>query len=411
MNGKVLVATEAPAILSGDSQMSESSRKEYIARINRAIDFIDNNLDRELTLREIAEHAWFSPFHFHRIFSGIMNETLAAFIRRVRLEKAAAQLVANPGKSVTDIAFDVGFSGSSVFSRCFRNHFGVSPAEWRSGSQANRKECKTDGKDRQEPGAIPSYSDSIDDSCHVGSESTRRRIEIMMTSKLKVEVRNLAPVTVAYVRHIGPYAGDAALFEGLFGRLWRWAGPRGMLNQKDLQVLIVYHDNPDVTDASKLRTSVCITVPKGTEVSGEVGLMDLAGGQYACGRFELTSSEFQGAWDSVCGQWLPDSGWQPDDRPCFESYLNDHRSHPEGKHVVDICVPVKPSLGPLRGPFKVQRRLSQPPLVQGSRLRVPRLQFRCNPSIPSRIPMNPNCPQWLRHPDPSVPNTRLSRMR
>lgn len=330
--------------------MSESSRKEYIARINRAIDYIEKNIDRDLTLREIAEHAWFSPFHFHRIFSGIMNETLAAFIRRVRLEKAAAQLAANPDKSITDIALDLGFSGSSVFSRCFRSHFGVSPAQWRSGTlrdvqdskdcKADRKDRKTDGKIWQEREEAPSYAVPVDGNDEFFNKpDDRRRCD--MTNKMKVDVRDLAPVTVAYVRHIGPYAGNSALFEGLFGRLWRWAGPRGMLNQKDLQVLIVYHDNPDLTDASKLRTSVCITVPKGTEVSGEVGLMDLPGGKYACGRFELTSSEFQRAWDGMCGNWLPDSGWQPDDRPCFESYLNDHRSHPEGKHIVDICVPVK----------------------------------------------------------------------
>ena len=326
--------------------MSQSSRNEYITRINRAIDYIEQHIDRDLTLREIAEHAWFSPFHFHRIFSGIMNETLAAFIRRVRLEKAAAQLAANPGKSITEIALDLGFSGSSVFSRCFRSHFGVSPAQWRSGKHgkdcnADRKDRKTDGKNRQDRDEMSPYAVHVDANDGLFNKPNGRR-RCDMTEKMKVEVRDLAPVTVAYVRHIGPYAGDSALFEGLFGRLWRWAGPHGMLNQKDLQVLIVYHDNPDLTDASKLRTSVCITVPKGTEVSGEVGLMDLPGGKYACGRFELTSSEFQGAWDSMCGCWLPDSGWQPDDRPCFESYLNDHRSHPEGKFIVDICVPVKP---------------------------------------------------------------------
>ena len=44
----------------------------------------------------------------------------------------------------------------------------------------------------------------------------------------------------------------------------------------------------------------------------------------------------------VFGGWLPESGYQPDDRLCYEIYQNDPKEHPEGIHIVDICVPVKP---------------------------------------------------------------------
>ena len=42
------------------------------------------------------------------------------------------------------------------------------------------------------------------------------------------------------------------------------------------------------------------------------------------------------------GQWLPESGYQAADAPCFEVYLNEPEQHPEGKHIVDIYEPVKP---------------------------------------------------------------------
>lgn len=105
----------------------------------------------------------------------------------------------------------------------------------------------------------------------------------------------------------------------------------------------IYHDNPEITDEGKLRVSVCVVVPPETEVSGEIGKMAVAGGPYAVGRFELSSDEFAGAWNTLYGVWLPESGYEPDDRPAFEIYRNDPRQHPQGKSIVDICVPVKPT--------------------------------------------------------------------
>lgn len=157
-----------------------------------------------------------------------------------------------------------------------------------------------------------------------------------------VRVEETTPLNVAYVRHIGPYAGDAELFKGLFGKLMSWAGPRGLLRFPETRMLCVYHDNPDVTEPEKLRVSACITVPKGTPVEGEVGTMEVPGGRYAFAHFELDPSEYGAAWTWVYGTWLPSSGYQPDDRPCFELYLNDPNQHPEHKHVVEIVAPVRP---------------------------------------------------------------------
>ena len=85
-------------------------RAEYVARINRVIDYIEANLEDELSLRSLAKVANFSAYHFHRIFKGIVGETLNQFIQRRRIEKAASMLIGNPAKPITDIAFDCGFS-------------------------------------------------------------------------------------------------------------------------------------------------------------------------------------------------------------------------------------------------------------------------------------------------------------
>jgi len=57
---------------------------------------------------------------------------------------------------------------------------------------------------------------------------------------------------------------------------------------------------------------------------------------------EIAGDEFEDAWNMLMGGWLPESGYQPDDRLCYELCLNNPREHPGNKHIVDICVPVKP---------------------------------------------------------------------
>ena len=73
-------------------------REVYISRINRVIDYIESNIASDLSLEELADVAHFSSFHFHRIFRAMVDEPLNVFIQRVRIEKAAAKLIANPRK-------------------------------------------------------------------------------------------------------------------------------------------------------------------------------------------------------------------------------------------------------------------------------------------------------------------------
>ena len=157
-----------------------------------------------------------------------------------------------------------------------------------------------------------------------------------------VAVRGIQEMHVAYLRHIGPYAGKGDLFQRLTGRLIAWAGPRGLACFPEAKLLRVYYDDPHITDSSKLRIDVCLTVPKGTAADGEIGSMTISGGRCAVGHFEIFPEQFPDAYDAIYGEWMRQSGYQPDDRPCYEVSLNDPSRNPEGKHVVEICVPVKP---------------------------------------------------------------------
>ncbi len=318
-------------------------REEYISRINRVIDHISSNLDSELRLDQLALVANFSPFHFHRIFKSMTGETLFQFIQRIRLEKAAQQLISNPRKTITEIAFDCGFSSSATFARAFKEAFSQSASQWRTSRRCDAADfqginSKNRKLIRKQSQATLQFSYYIDNS----TRTQTWRIETMDKKQLKIEVKEMPEYEVAYVRHIGPYKGDAALFKGMFTKLMTWAGPRGLLRFPETKTLSVYHDDPKLTDESKLRTDACITVPPGTEVDGEIGSMKVPGGKFVVAHFELNVDEYEEAWGIVCGEWLPDSGYQPDDRLCYEICLNNPAEHPEGKHIVDICVPIRP---------------------------------------------------------------------
>lgn len=303
---------------------------EYIARINKAIDFIEKNITKPLSLEKISKVACFSPFHFHRIFKAFTGETLNTFIRRIRIEKAAMMLEYDLKSSITDIALKSGFPSSQIFARAFKDFFDMTPTAFREKSKnrnTNSKKVEALKFHLQYP---------------VDERRPHLTFNSLSTKNMKIEIKNLPEKTVAYVRHIGPYKGDSKLFETLFGKLGQWAGPRRLIGP-DVEFLSIYYDDPGVTDDEKLRMDVCLTVQNDTKVEGEIGKQVLASGEYAICRFELKEpKEFEQAWNTVYTKWLPQSGYQPDNRPAYEIYRNDPKEHPEGIHIVDICVPVKP---------------------------------------------------------------------
>jgi AraC family transcriptional regulator len=227
----------------------------------------------------------------------------------------------------------------------FKEVFSMSATEWRKGGHRDdSKICETK---RNEEQAINNRRQAVDVAIeYTGDRANTQRWRVTMKAptelQANVEVKDLPQMHVAYIRHIGPYEGDTELFGRLFGRLFQWAGPRDLLRFPETKTLSVYYDNPDITDPDKRRVDVCISVPEGTKVDGAVGKTTIEGGRYAVARFEIAVNQYGDAWNAVYGGWLPESGYQPADGPCFELYHNDPNEHPEHKHIFDICIPVKP---------------------------------------------------------------------
>lgn len=102
--------------------------KQYEEKIFKALEIISNNLDKKLDWKQISRDCFISEYHFHRIFTEYMKETPGSYIKRSRLELAAAYLKKNNmDLSILDIALKCGYSNQASFTKAFKGHFGYTP--------------------------------------------------------------------------------------------------------------------------------------------------------------------------------------------------------------------------------------------------------------------------------------------
>ena len=309
----------------------EQSKQEYIARINRIMEYIERHIDQPIHLDSMAQIAHFSPFHFHRIFTVLVGETPANFLQRIRIEKAAQQLKDSPYKVIGDIAYSCGFSSLSLFSRTFRKHFGVSAKEYR---QLEKPLLVKDGVYFSKMGQQLSKKSKL--FVITNEEFCTNKLKQLIIMETEVIVKEMPELQVIYCRHTGAFnqIGQA------YGKLMHFAGPRGLLGSPNAKTLTVYHDDPSVTKIDKMRQSACLIVNSDVKVEGEIGKMTVPAGKYAVGHFEIVETQFEQAWNTMC-LWLTESGYEPGEGYNYELYHNDHTQHPERKFILDICIPLK----------------------------------------------------------------------
>jgi AraC-like DNA-binding protein len=107
------------------------NRLNYFYRIQRSIDYIEENLNQVITLEDLASRAFFSPFHFHRIFQMVVGDTVMDYIRKRRLACAARYLIGSP-KNILDIAVEYQFNTHNSFIRAFKKEYGITPKQYRN---------------------------------------------------------------------------------------------------------------------------------------------------------------------------------------------------------------------------------------------------------------------------------------
>lgn len=297
--------------------------EEYNRRIHKVQDYIENHIDQQLSLENVSDAAGFSKYHFCRIFQSIVHESLGYYVNRIRMEKSLFLLAYRQDKNITDIAYKLGFTDSAIFSRAFKNYYGMGPREYRKKYSKNCKE---------------SFLISEYDKDTAIKEIANYHFPVTG----KIDLIDLEELRVVYVRHTGNYETLAREYARLLQRLFLQAKKQNLLNEEQNKVLAIYHDNPEFSDKNQFRTSLCLTIPdyfKPLEGEG-LEMMNLEGGLYAVGHFQIMPNQYSDAWNYMYQEWITGSGYIPRDSYPFEMYLNAPR--PGDQHMVDIYVPIEP---------------------------------------------------------------------
>lgn len=281
--------------------MSTRSGQEnlYLQRINLVIRHVRENLKDDLSLDVLARVAGFSPFHFHRLFKSITDETINDMVVRLRLERAVSLLRATPKLSVTEAAFECGFKSVSVFSRLFKKQYGLNARQW------DRQSPFKNSKNGQVMDRLPRYT-------------LEHLSDFAEQDAFKVQIRSLPQQRLAYIRVYDSYSKFSRVVEAYY-RLIEWYRQRGgRLEQSTLYGMS--QDNPEVTPLRLCRFDWCLTVPADWEADEDVSVQNFPACQVASIHCLGGIMQEYKALQYIFCYWLPRSRYQPANLPGMEIY-------------------------------------------------------------------------------------------
>ncbi|MCF3643297.1 AraC family transcriptional regulator [Rhizobium sp. TRM95111] len=276
----------------------------YEARLRRVSDHIHAHLDDELDTARLAEIACLSEHHWHRVYRAVHGETLAETVRRLRLHRAAGDLVTTD-RPVREIAARWGYADLSSFTRAFKAGFGLPPARYRR-------------------------------------EGSHALFQSAITGETKdmydLSIRSIPETPLVGIPHAGSYMAIGRAFEALYGMLFSRT-----LFDPAMRMIGVYLDDPDLVPEERLRSFACVTAAGGTVAEPPLESRRIEGGDYAVLRHRGPYADMSEAYRWLYGRWLPQSGRALRDAPVFEAYLNNPREVAPTDLLTEIHLPLKPA--------------------------------------------------------------------
>lgn len=288
--------------------MSSKQKTVYEERIARVCAYIEHNLDKDLTLEALSQIAAFSKYHFHRVFSAYTGLSLSRFTQLSRLKRASFQLAFDNGGKVIDIAFKAGFESPEAFSRAFKREFGQTPSQFRA-----------------DP-AWPSWHAKF-------TFNVPRGIKLM-----DVKLVDFAETQVAVLEHHG--APDS-VYETA-AKFIAWRKESGLSPVTTSQTYGVPYSDPKLTNPEDFRFDICGSIASDVPENGSgVKTGVIPGGRCAVVRHKGSHDNLEESIYYLYREWLPNSGEETRNFPCFFHYHNFVHDVDECDLVTDIYLPLK----------------------------------------------------------------------
>lgn len=278
------------------------SREPYHHGINRAIALIDRQIGEDLSIQRLADEAGISRFHFHRIFSAMVGESVHAMTTRLRMQRALMLAHRGGGMQWKAISAEVGYRSPDVFARAFKRHFGCAPSKFQL------EEWWRTRPDREAVLNVSQYY---------------LREAPSLPADFRVELVRRPAADLVINRVTGGYLNPGKLIAG-YERMRDAAGELGVPLPERLSG--ASQDDPELVALSRCRYDFALEVPAGTRVPAGFLPGARAAGRWATLRVVGDMQALDLAWNSLFKQWLPASGLGLRAAPAEEIY---HRTPEE----------------------------------------------------------------------------------
>lgn len=290
------------------------TQKDYQERINRTLIYIQQHYGESISLCDLAKISNFSQYHFHRIFTAFIGESVYTYVRRFRIQRAAHSLVYTKD-SITSIALASGFETSSSFSKAFKKILGITP-----------RECRLKG--------------SISNYVNLSLNAKMSTGETMM----KPIMKTIEEQKVIFIRRCGSYVTAAP---EAWKKLAEYVNTKA-IPEKNTKVIGIAHDDPAVTSEKHWRYDACISGLENPIADGEVGIQTIDGGKYAVFEHIGPYDTLGDTYRKIYGQWYPASDAKLRDAPAFVHYVDrtfknnygEMSAEEKGNLVTHVYVPV-----------------------------------------------------------------------
>lgn len=279
-----------------------STTTRYHQKMEQIIDYIYHHLDEPLSFCTLADMACLSEYHWHRIYVCITGETVTKTIRRLRLNRAANDLI-KTDLPLIKIAKKAGYSNSDSFTRKFSEDFGMAPVAYRTKGKLLTKEAQ--------------------------------RINSTNNCLYEVELKTVTPLTVATLDHQGDYLKIGTAFE----KLITFAAVNDLFDDSS-QMLGIYYDDPNIVELNKLRSKAGITVQKPLTNKAGIKTITVPMGRFATITHKGPYNELEHAYTWLYN-WLINSEYTPGDHPVIEKYINSPREVAPRELLTDIYLSIQ----------------------------------------------------------------------